>query len=205
MSDYQMIENDDIPDILKRIKKSTATPGHPYQVPADYFELLKARLQELVQEFPKNPAPEDELLTAGVRIKGRPFSLPSGYFEAVEQLLLQRIKETGQSPARRIPVWLRITAAAALTGILLLAGFSQFRHSEVRPGSLVYTEDQLQEVKSEELQGFTGEMVPSPQLATRQTRARLQFNGISSSELQHFLEETDLEGAELNPQTDETN
>ena len=62
-----------------------------------------------------------------------PFRVPEGYFDALPQRVMERIKEEGQAeqPKRRRKsrFFIRLTAAAVLTGFFSLAGLMIYEQS----------------------------------------------------------------------------
>lgn len=62
-----------------------------------------------------------------------PFRVPEGYFDALPQRVMERIKEEGQAgqPKRRRKsrFFIRLTAAAVLTGFFSLAGLMMYEQS----------------------------------------------------------------------------
>lgn len=62
-----------------------------------------------------------------------PFRVPQGYFHALPQRVMERIKEEGQAgqPKRRRKsrFFIRLTAAAVLTGFFSLAGLMMYEQS----------------------------------------------------------------------------
>ncbi len=101
---------------------------NPFQVPEDYFETCRIRLEEKILSSSSNPftIPEDYFETNKIKLyntlssNNNPFSVPENYFNTTKQKLYNTI--INQPPSHRknniIPIFRYIAAAAVVGGIV---------------------------------------------------------------------------------------
>lgn len=99
----------------------------PYTVPAGYFEGLAENTLKLVYESNDFQSAKEELETLSPLLSGlskkMPYAVPQGYFENLG-------KKENKPAAKVVSIthrsWFKYTAAAVVTGFIVLAGFLFF-------------------------------------------------------------------------------
>ena len=137
----------------------SASKQLPYQVPAGYFDGLSESMMKVVRESNQTSAEELESLSpllSGLK-KQVPFTVPQGYFEN----LAADIATTSIKPETKVVTlssrkWFRYAAAAVVTGVIAMAGFTFLGKDKVDPStdSHAWVEKNVKKVSTEKIEEF---------------------------------------------------
>ena len=163
----------------------------PYSVPENYFDNNNT-ISAIAQE-------EDSLVLSFIS-RDMPNAVPAGYFANLPEQIMEKVVG---SKAKVVPLfarkWVRMTAAAVVTGALALSGILYMNHGG---NAETVTKDpvavELKNASTEELNAFlkTTDVtsVPSKTAASEPAQPNKKevkniFNDVSDQELEAFLEE----------------
>jgi hypothetical protein len=158
----------------------------PYAVPSGYFQTTIEELPFLTGEDPKSA-----ILSLVERVT--PYEVPSGYFDDLPELVLNKVAPK----AKVVPIvrrrWMRLAAAAMITGIMGLSGYFYF----TQKGRLDADKPiaaQLKNVSIRELDDFikTADIASSStetaqRKAADETEVQKMLISVSDRELDAFL------------------
>jgi hypothetical protein len=103
---------------------NTISRQMPYTIPTGYFEGLAEKTIQSVRESNDYQTAKEELETLSPLLSGlkktMPYSVPAGYFE---NLGVKRNKPAAKIISITSRKWFRYSAAAVVTGLIVLAGF----------------------------------------------------------------------------------
>ena len=179
----------------------------PYTVPAGYFEGIAEKALQTVHNNNHVKSAKEELATLSTLLSGlnkkMPYAVPQGYFEN----LAKEINTEETRPAAKIisitsRKWFRYAAAAAITGIIFLAGFSYFSNSKEKvPGGKAlakFTRDikKLDDTQKDNLINFIDAGLKGDETAQVNTNNKKEevkdlLQGVSAEELKDFQEQTE--------------
>jgi hypothetical protein len=169
----------------------------PYAVPANYFQTTIEELPFLIGEDPKSA-----ILTL---VEGAtPYEVPRGYFMDLPEQILERV--TG-SKTKVVPVvksrWMRLAAAAMITGIIGLSGYFYFNHKNGFDADRPIAQ-QLKSVSTKELNEFiktadiTSASTETAQATTAsQIEVEKMLTDVSDKELDAFLAQVPTDDEDL--------
>lgn len=186
----------------------------PYQVPAGYFEDMESTLVSAVM-YGEQDASEElgnlSPLLSGLK-KEMPYSVPAGYFDTVSAPVAAENKSAKVVSMVGSRKWFRYAAAAVVTGVIVLLGFSYFNqeNSGSSYGTAVANFDKsaLKEIKktsdtelNEFVKQFDEAGLSTEETAATDTKKEVKdlLKDIPENELKQFLNET----AETETSTDE--
>lgn len=186
----------------------------PYQVPAGYFDEMESTLVSAVMYGEQDASEELSNLSpllSGLK-KEMPYSVPAGYFDTVSAPVAAEnkpAKVVGMGGSRK---WFRYAAAAVVTGVIVLLGFSYFNQDNngSSTGTAVANFDRsaLKEIKktsdtvlTEFVKQFDEAGLRTDETASNDTNKEVKelLKDIPENELKQFLNET----AEAETSTDE--
>lgn len=161
----------------------------PYQVPSNYFENLTQEIPAIIS---------DELLPAVINFpKSNPYQIPEGYFEGLSQQVLRKIPKTPGKVVtmNRSRSFMRLAAAAILTGVIALSGVYYFStNNSVDPVSQSeeWVATKLDGVSNKALDDFirSAEFTsPGNETASKPASVEVKkmLNDVSTHELDAFL------------------
>lgn len=184
----------------------------PFKVPEGYFEELQENIP-LITGSEESETAASELASISPLLSGlkkeMPYSVPLGYFEEVAKPVREN------SPARVVPITrnriFRYAAAAMITVMLAVSAFLIFgnnRSIDPNVRSYAWVEKSLNKVSTDDIDEFA-ELTEYGTLAMTDTRTEAKVaneivelvKDIPDSELQEFIEETEVLVQEVN--TDE--
>jgi len=155
----------------------------PYVIPSNYFQATLEELPFLTGEDPKSA-----ILTLVERVT--PYQVPSGYFIDLPDGILDKVSV---SKAKVIPVvrrrWMRLAAAAVITGIISLSGYFYFSQRNAMDVDRPIAQ-QLKNVSTKELDEF----IKTADVTTTSTET-VQAKVAGKTEVQKML--TDVSDKEL--------
>lgn len=170
----------------------------PYSVPEDYFQIS-------MEELPLMASENEESAMLSFIGKEMPYELPAGYFDNLSDEILSRlsVKKAKVVPFGRKLV--RMMAAAAVVGVIIISGIFYFRNS----GNNVSTADpvavELKKVSTEELNAFikntdANVLDDKTQVTAKNTppkESQKLFKDVSDEELKAFLDQVPVDDEEL--------
>ncbi len=177
----------------------------PYAVPAGYFEGFAEKAIQSVHEINDYQTAKEELETLSPLLSGlnkqMPYAVPQGYFEN----LAKKINTEETRPVAKIISitslkWFRYTAAAAITGIIFLAGFSYFSNEKVPGGKALakFTRDikKMDDKQKDNLinfidAGMNGDETAQINTDNKTEEVKNLLQGVSDEELKDFQEQTE--------------
>ena len=165
---------------------ATISRSMPYAVPSGYFQTTIEELPFLTAEDPQSA-----ILSLVERIT--PYEVPTGYFEDLPEQVLNNVAPK----AKVVPIirrrWMRLAAAAMITGIMGLSGYFYF----TQKGRLDADKPiaaQLKNVSIRELDDFikTADIASSStetaqRKAASETEVQKMLTSVSDRELDAFL------------------
>ncbi len=196
---------------------SDASRTMPHAVPANYFDGLENRLMNYVKDAaeydlaPNNQSASDELKSISPFLSGlnktMPFTVPSNYFEDLSSRQEESsgkvvpFREQAKVVAFRKKKWLRLAAAAAITGIIALGGLLYFnnRNKDLNQSFAKFEKKLDKEIKktsdqelSDFIQQFTIAGLNGEEKAFNDPKAEPKeyLKDVPESELKQFLQET---------------
>lgn len=184
----------------------------PYVVPAGYFERLAEKAIQTVHNNNHYQTAKEEIATISPLLSGlnkkMPYAVPQGYFETLptgqQNLVKNETTEETRPVAKIISIgsrkWFRFAAAAAIIGIIFLAGFSYFSNEKVPGGKALakFTRDikKLDDTQKDNLINFIDAGMNGDETAQINTDNKMEevknlLQGVSSEELKDFQEQTE--------------
>ena len=174
-----------------------------YAVPSGYFEGLEEKLMQTVRESDDYQTVKEELealspLLSGLK-KQMPYSVPRGYFET----LAETVNKESNKPATKVisitgRKWLRLAAAAVITGIIAMAGFMFFKNDKVDAGTNSYgwVKKNTKKVSTENLSTFVELAEEENLVAAADPKApqdvKELIKDVPENEIQSLLNDTQL-------------
>ena len=177
----------------------------PYTVPTGYFEEIAEKALQTVHTNNHLQSAKEELATLSPLLSGlnkkMPYAVPQGYFEN----LAKKINSEETRPVAKIisitsRKWFRYAAAAAITGIIFLAGFSYFSKEKVPGGKALakFTRDikKLDDTQKDNLinfidAGLKGDETAQINADNKKEEVKELLQGVSAEELKDFQEQTE--------------
>ncbi len=177
----------------------------PYTVPTGYFEEIAEKALQTVHTNNHEQSAKEELATLSTLLSGlnkkMPYAVPQGYFEN----LAKKINTQETRPVAKIisitsRKWFRYAAAAAITGIIFLAGFSYFSNEKVPGGKALakFTRDikKLDDTQKDNLinfidAGLKGDETAQINTDNKKEEVKDLLQGVSAEELKDFEEQTE--------------
>lgn len=164
----------------------------PYSIPDNYFSLNIEGLQAFTSE-------NEESLVLSFIDKEMPYEVPSGYFANVPEQVLQKISNQGTKVvAFRKRNWIRLAAAAVVTGILAISGIVYFNNRTTGNGisndpvmavKKASTEELNDFIKTTALDATDGKSSLTVLNKAPKTEAKKLFADVSDKELDDFLDQ----------------
>lgn len=181
--------------LISRLDKKT-----PFSTPGTYFGELTGNVLEGVQaiEFVNDELENLSPLMEDLKYKNV-YQAPEGYFDALAGILLTKVKEAPVH-ARVISIgrkrsWLKYSAAAAVVGLIVIAGWLGFHHSAKYNDDI---KNLASKVSDQEILNYLDNLIiPLPESVTNST-ATLELNDsavkdmladVSDDELTNYLEQ----------------
>ena len=194
----------------------------PYAVPVGYFDGIAEKALQTVHQSNNVPSAKEELATLSTLLSGlnkkMPYAVPQGYFKTLstglaaeevrkqgqQNLVKNQTREETRPVAKIISIasrkWFRFAAAAVITGIIILAGFSYFSNEKV-PGSKAlakFTRDikKLDNTQKDNLinfidAGLNGDETAQVNTDNKKEEVKDLLQGISAEELKDFQEQSE--------------
>ncbi len=201
----------------------------PYAVPAGYFEEIAEKALQTVHTNNHVQSAKEELATLSTLLSGlnkkMPYAVPQGYFETLstglpaspveavaealgshiqQNLVKNETRKETRPVAKIISItsrkWFRYAAAAAITGIIFLAGFSYFSNEKVPGGKALakFTRDikKLDDTQKDNLinfidAGMNGDETAQINTDNKKEEVKNLLQGVSAEELKDFEEQTE--------------
>jgi len=173
----------------------------PNYVPAGYFEGLAEKAMQLVRESNDYQTAKEELETLSPLLSGfkktMPYSVPEGYFDSLAEKRNKPVVKVVSITHRK---WFRYAAAAVITGVIVLAGFTY-----LNPGKAVdpvkepskWVKKSFKNVDTTVIDAFVKladeEFTNQTVLATSSIKPeeiKELMKDVSDKEIQDFLDET---------------
>jgi len=165
----------------------------PYSIPDNYFSLNTDGLQAFTSE-------NEESLVLSFIDKEMPYEVPTGYFANVPEQVLQKISNQGTKVvAIRKRNWMRLAAAAVITGILAISGIVYFNNrpttgngtsnDPVMAVKKASTEELNDFIKTTAVDGSDGKSSLTVLNKAPKTEAKKLFADVSDKELDDFLDQ----------------
>ena len=162
----------------------------PYSIPDNYFSLNTEGLQAFTSE-------NEESLVLSFIDKEMPYEVPTGYFANVPEQVLQKVSNRGgKVVAFRKRNWMRLAAAAVVTGILAISGIVYFNNRTTGNGTSndpvmavkkASTEELNDFIKTTALEATDGKSSLTVLNKAPKTDAKKLFADVSDKELDDFL------------------
>lgn len=167
----------------------------PYSVPVGYF-------QENLEVLPAWEAENEPFTQTLAASRDMPFALPQGYFEGFSSQVMQRVE---RPQAKVVPLfrrkWMRVAAAAVMTGVIALSGLLYFRGgSPAQPANNGSVATELKTVSTKDLDAFikAADASGANTSATASgSEARRLLKDVSDKDLETFLNGLPEEEEEL--------
>jgi hypothetical protein len=165
----------------------------PYSIPDNYFSFNTDGLQAFTSE-------NEESLVLSFIDKEMPYEVPTGYFANVPEQVLQKISNQGTKVvAIRKRNWMRLAAAAVITGILAISGIVYFNNrpttgngtsnDPVMAVKKASTEELNDFIKTTAVDGSDGKSSLTVLNKAPKTEAKKLFADVSDKELDDFLDQ----------------
>jgi hypothetical protein len=166
----------------------------PFSVPENYFSELTDRLPAMTSE--------DDQFSEALQQHHRqmPYTVPAGYFEGMADSVLAKVKvkkPVGKVVSFGMRPWMRIAAAAVITGLIILSGIAYFGNNtkSIDPNSQPdeWISQKLKNITSKELDEFirtVDNSFSSKELAASakgEAEVRKMLKDVTNSELDAFL------------------
>jgi hypothetical protein len=164
----------------------------PFTVPENYFSELTSSLPAMTSN--------DHLPEVLQHHRQMPYTVPEGYFEGVAESVLAKVKvkkPVGKVVSFGMKPWMRIAAAAVVTGLIVLGGIAYFGNNSksIDPNSQPdeWISQKLKNINSKELDEFIRTVdisFSSKELAASangEAEVRKMLKDVSNSELDAFL------------------
>lgn len=170
----------------------------PYAVPTGYFETLTTGLQAITAEDPES----DILLLAERQM---PYEVPDGYFALLPEQILARVRRgSARVVSMGRPRFMRMAAAAMITGIIALSGYFYFNGKrDVPVTSPEWVAKNVKNVSNKAIEDFvktTDVTVASKETVQKtagSTDVKKMLQDVSDKELDAFLSQVPSEEEEL--------
>ncbi len=177
----------------------------PYNVPTGYFEEIAEKALQTVHTNNHLQSAKEELATLSPLLSGlnkkMPYAVPQGYFENLaKKINTEEIRPVAKILAITSRKWFRYAAAAAITGIIFLAGFSYFSTEKVPGGKALakFTRDikKLDDTQKDNLinfidAGLKGDETAQINTDNKKEEVKELLQGVSAEELKDFQEQTE--------------
>lgn len=185
--------------LLDRIDKKS-----PFEVPQGYFDNLTGNVLSGVSaiDFVNDELENLSPLLTGLRNK-TVYQTPEGYFDDLSDTILARLR----TPARQAPIirmgsrsgkWLKYSAAAIATGLILTMGWLGL-HSPLTPAGGTELAATLTKVSDQEILNYLeNQNIPLAETMSNSTAAAVEFNdadvknilgNVPDDELNQYLED----------------
>jgi len=184
----------------------------PYSVPENYFS-------SNIESLPAFYTEEESPVLAAIG-KTMPFDVPIGYFANLEEAIVDKVDKP---KAKVVPLfarrWMRVAVAAAITGIITLAGYNYYSDrpdtqvaanniadSSQRQTAALHTEkrvdSELKKVSTNELETFIKNVeVPKNETvknsAPKKEEVKQMLDDVTDKDLEAFLEQVPTADEEL--------
>jgi hypothetical protein len=165
----------------------------PFTVPENYFS-------ELTDNLPAMTSNDQLPESLQQHHRHMPFTVPTGYFEGVADSVLAKVKvkkPVGKVVSFGMRPWMRIAAAAVVTGLIVVSGIAYFGNTgkSIDPNSQPdeWISQKLKNINSKELDEFirtvdiTSSSKELAQSANGEAEVRKMLKDVSNSELDAFL------------------
>ena len=179
----------------------------PYAVPAGYFEELSEKILHLVRDTNDQHSVEEETASIspllGSLKKEMPYHVPQGYFENLANpVTAEEKRSTAKVIALGSRKWFRYAAAAVVTGIIAIAGFTIINsESQKAEGSKVFAKvskdiNKLNDTQQNDLidfldAGMNGTETAKVKTDNRSKEIQQLLQDIPEDELKNFQEQTE--------------
>jgi hypothetical protein len=155
----------------------------PYFIPQHYFESTINDLPLLINN-------EEESAIISAAGKSIPYRVPEGYFNKLESSILNKVDIHNNGSGRIVRMkWMRLAAAAVITGIISVSGFFYLSHQR---GTVIKNPvaQQLNNVSTKDLEDFLKNNDP---LLTNSATAQNAFKSTEVSKMVQDVPDKDLD------------
>jgi hypothetical protein len=160
----------------------------PYSIPEQYFESTLNDLPLLIRN-------EEESAILSAAGKSVPYQVPVGYFNQLEPSILKKVGIHNSGSGRVVRMkWMRLAAAAVITGIISVSGFFYLSH---QPGTVIKNPvaQQLKNISTKDLEDFLKNNDPlltnsaTAQNASKTTEVSKMVQDVPDKDLDAFLKQ----------------
>ena len=155
----------------------------PFELPSGYFAESAGNVLPSIHQ--------EESLVLSFISKEMPYQVPQGYFMNLPDKILEKLDTSRGKMISMRTKWMRMAAAAVVTGILAISGILYFNRDQPVPAGSESIAIEVEKASQEELDAFitstTGTSTTQEQKSAITEEAKALLDDVSDQELEAFL------------------